>query len=360
MRPLHRRPLHRTLSMLAATALAATLAACGGGGSDSSGSGAAEPSATAPRTITDSAGRQVTVPAKVERVVTVGSVPVLNSFPFAVGAGSTIVNGIPGGNTSSYSSYKVLAPGLLTAPTVQSAIGQPVNVEAVLELKPDVAFTSTPATAEQLQAAGVPTVVLNLETGDKIKDSVRVTGEVYGHQQQAADYLTYFDDTVKRVNEIKASIPDAEQPSVLYIDLKPLRRPNRIMEWMLDQVGAKSVTRDVQVGQFQFGVEQLQKWDPQMLIGMAAYDLPGLTGDPKFAALQAVKNKKIGIIPTGIQIWGNNTTEQPLGVLWVARFLHPDAYAEIDMAAETKNFYAKFYGITLTDAQVTQILNAGV
>lgn len=345
--------LRRSLGLLGAAALAAAIVACGG-------SAAPQDAAAAPRTITDTAGRQVTVPATVTRVVTVGSVPVLNSFPFAVGEGATIVNGIPGGNTASYSSYEVFAPDLLTAPTVQSAIGQPPNVEAILNLAPDVAFTSDAATADQLDAAGVPTVVLALENGDKIKQSVLVTGEVYGRQQQAADYVAYFDDTVKRVNAVSATIPDAERPTVLYVNLQPLRRPNRIMEWMLDQVGAKSVTHDVQVGQFQFGVEQLQQWNPEMLIGMRPEDRPGLTTDPRFAALQAVRNDKIGIIPTGVQIWGNNTTEQPLGLLWVATFLHPQQYSAIDMRAETKDFYQRFYGLTLTDEQTTQLLAAAL
>lgn len=347
------RLVRRTFTLFGAAVLAAGLVACGS-------SSAPQDVAAAPRTITDTTGRQVTVPATVKRVVTVGSVPVLNSFPFAVGEGATIVNGIPGGNTAMYSSYTVFAPDLLTAPTVQSAIGQPPNVEAVLNLKPDVALTSDAATADQLQAAGVPTVVLGLETGDKIKDSVRVTGEVYGKQQQAADYVAYFDDTVKRANAVSSTIADADRPTVLYVNLQPLRRPNRIMEFMLDQVGAKSVTHDVQVGQFQFGVEQFQQWNPQMIIGMRPEDRTGLTSDPKFAALQAVQNNKIGIIPTGIQIWGNNTTEQPLGLLWVATFLHPQQYASIDMKAETKNFYQRFYGVTLTDEQTTQLLNAAL
>lgn len=202
--------------------------------------------------------------------------------------------------------------------------------------------------------------MLGLETGDKIKDSVRVTGEVYNRQRQAADYIAYFDDTVERVDQISAAIPVADRPSVLYIDLRPLRRPNRIMEWMLGRVGAESVTRDVSIGQFQFGVEQLQQWNPQMLIGMEPYDLTGLTTDPKYAALRAVRQKKIGIIPTGVQIWGNNTTEQPLGLLWVATYLHPRQYASIDMPTETKNFYQRFYGVALTDDQITQLLNAAL
>jgi len=110
----------------------------------------------------------VEVPADVRRVITVGSVPVLNSFPFAVGMGDRIVNGMPPNNVDGYQSYKTLAPQLLTNPVVQTAIGNDVNPEKVLELRPDVVLTSNKDVAEELQSLGVPSVVLSLETGENI------------------------------------------------------------------------------------------------------------------------------------------------------------------------------------------------
>ena len=46
------------------------------------------------RVVTDFAGRQVAVPARIERVVTIGSLPVVNSFVFAMGHGNKIVSGL--------------------------------------------------------------------------------------------------------------------------------------------------------------------------------------------------------------------------------------------------------------------------
>ncbi len=50
--------------------------------------------ADAPRTVTDMAQRRVGLPARIERVVTLGSLPVLNSFVFTLGEGRRIVNGL--------------------------------------------------------------------------------------------------------------------------------------------------------------------------------------------------------------------------------------------------------------------------
>ena len=47
------------------------------------------------RTVIDMAGRTVTLPAHIERVAAVGSVPVIHSFIFTMGKADTIVNGMP-------------------------------------------------------------------------------------------------------------------------------------------------------------------------------------------------------------------------------------------------------------------------
>jgi alkanesulfonate monooxygenase SsuD/methylene tetrahydromethanopterin reductase-like flavin-dependent oxidoreductase (luciferase family) len=53
------------------------------------------PAPTPLRMLTDMAGRSVALPSPVRHVATVGAVPVINSFVFALGEGGTIVNGLP-------------------------------------------------------------------------------------------------------------------------------------------------------------------------------------------------------------------------------------------------------------------------
>jgi len=53
------------------------------------------PAATSPRSVIDMAGRTVPLPDSVERVVAVGSVPVIHSFILTMGKAETIVNGLP-------------------------------------------------------------------------------------------------------------------------------------------------------------------------------------------------------------------------------------------------------------------------
>ncbi|MBV9162378.1 MAG: ABC transporter substrate-binding protein [Pseudonocardiales bacterium] len=311
--------------------------------------------------FTDTAGRVVQVPLKVNRLVTVGYPPVSDGWVAAVGGENLLVNGIPGYDSSEfYRAYKILAPRLIRLPNVESALGGPINPEELLTLKPDVAITADAATANQIQKLGVPAVVINdLSTGVGIERDVTLVGQLLNKQKAAAGYVSYFNNIINQVRQTAATVPAAERPSVLYASMGPLTRPNLVMGWMLGVIGAHDVTAGITVPAYKFSIEQLFVWDPDVIIGHDPSDLPGFMQNPQFSTLQAVRTKRVGIIPQGLNTWGDNTAEQPLGLLWTAKYLYPMQFAKTDMAEEVKTFYSRFLQVNLTDAQANQILNAG-
>lgn len=64
----------------------------------------------------------------------------------------------------------------------------------------------------------------------------------------------------------------------------------------------------------------------------------------------------IHVSPNEIQIWGNNTAEQPLGLLWVAKAVYPDHFADVDLIAETIEFYHRFFGIEVAKEDAARLL----
>ena len=44
-------------------------------------------------------------------------------------------------------------------------------------------------------------------------------------------------------------------------------------------------------------------------------------------------------------------------MLWAAKTFHPARFAALDLAAETASFYRDFFGYTLSEAQVREILS---
>ena len=44
-------------------------------------------------------------------------------------------------------------------------------------------------------------------------------------------------------------------------------------------------------------------------------------------------------------------------LLWMAKQNHPDLFADVNMDEELKNYYQKFYNVTLTDTDIERIYN---
>jgi iron complex transport system substrate-binding protein len=106
-----------------------------------------------------------------------------------------------------------------------------------------------------------------------------------------------------------------------------------------------------------FSLEQVMLWDPDILIVTDPKDVSFVGTDRVFKQLKAVRAGRVHVVPVGAHTWANRTAEQPLTVLWAAKTFHPERFADLDLAAETKAFYQHFFDHALSDAQVTEILS---
>ena len=95
-------------------------------------------------------------------------------------------------------------------------------------------------------------------------------------------------------------------------------------------------------------------------------DVKGLkvrtTGSP--AHIEAFKLLGANPVPmplaelyTALEMKTVDAQEHPLGVLWLARLLYPERFRDLDLAAETARFYRRFFGATLSDAEIAGILH---
>nr|WP_314399488.1 hypothetical protein [uncultured Campylobacter sp.] len=75
-----------------------------------------------------------------------------------------------------------------------------------------------------------------------------------------------------------------------------------------------------------------------------------------FSGLKAIRNKQIYANPNGIFSWDRYGDEGALQILWAAKTIHPEIFGDIDLRAETKKFYKKFFDFGLGDEQFELIL----
>lgn len=311
------------------------------------------PAAAQPRTVTDMANRRVALPARITRVVTLGSLPVLNSFVYAMGRGAALVNGLADFARPRWALQTVFAPQIATMPAMQLPSREP-NIEAILLARPDVVLTMHRDSLETLARRGIPVVFLAWRRPEDVKACMAVLGEVFADPARAAAYAACFDRTIA---EVAARVAGAPKPRVLYLQPDTLTQPRLIAEWWIPAAGGLSVTDDGRSAESRsFTLEQAVLWDPDILITTDPQDIAYLRAHPVLSRLRATRAGRVYVVPVGAHTWSNRTAEQPLTVLWAATVFHPTRMAGLDLPARTAAFYRDIFGHALTDAQVAQIL----
>lgn len=312
------------------------------------------------RDITDMTGRSVTVPDDIESVVTIGSVPVINSFVFAVGAGDRLAMGLPARFDHDRWGWQfVFAPQLGDGPELQDSNYAP-DIEQILTVDPDVVLTFEQTTADLLADVGIPVIVLRIQTPDDVKEGVRLVGDLLGNAQIGQEYGAYFDETLARIAARIEPLPEDARPTALYLNPVTVTQPHKVAEWWLAAAGARSVTdydgRDEEV--LSLSTETVIGANPDYIVTFQPDHVAVLETDPVLSGLDAVANQRVLVTPMGAHTWGNRTVEQILTVLWAASAFHPDLFPHDELIAEVKEFYARFFATDLSDAQVEAILTS--
>jgi iron complex transport system substrate-binding protein len=321
-----------------------------------------EPEEEQTRTIVDMAGREVTLPKNIERIITLGPVPVLNGITMAMGQKDKIVNGLPDFAQSPRWKYQtVFAPNIADKPVMQNSDQDP-NIEEMLKADPDVVITMNSQSVDILESNGIPVVFLSWKDPEDIKEAVKVLGEVFDNQKRAEEYVEYFDSTISKVRDTVSKIPEEERVKVLYCSVERMVQPHHVAEWWIETAGGSSVTAGIERtgNSLSFDFEQLLNWDPEIIIVCEPKGVSDIANDQRFSQLKAVKNNQVFKAPHGAHIWTNRTIEQPLTVLWAAKTFYPEQFKDLDLNKEVKDFYKHFFDYELPPEEIEEIVSGDV
>lgn len=312
--------------------------------------------------VTDLAGRVVAVPVRVERVVCLEVLCAQKML--MLGGGDRIIE-----------LYRNGAPWLSTVfpaiDRVATTFGDP-NFEDLLARRADVVFFAYDAerTRPKLDALGLVALTSQPvgrraataeEYLEDTKASVRMFAQVLGGEAigRAEEWCGYLDERVHRVTERVARIPEAERLKLYYV-----RGPRALdtqglganSVWFGRLAGARMVAAEAPLAaKGAVAIEDILRWNPDMVLVGRQYPLDLVLGDPRWADIAAVKTGRVVASPEGVFYWDGG----PEGVLlmeFIAKRLYPTLFADLDLAAEVKDYYARFYRTRLDDAQVDKLL----
>lgn len=338
-----------------------SLTACNSSSSNSSSTSSTV--SAGPITVTDQAGVKVTIPGKVTKIA--DSWRAHNEVDIVLGGGKNIVATVITKSGAPWM-YKV-NPSMNNA---LSTFATNFNTEDLVSKSPDVVFMSVGDTnAAKVSSLGIPVVQLDFTTFDQMKDCMTLTAQVLGGDapKRATKYNAYLDSTIKSVIAVTSKLTSDQKPKVLHVEsLSPLEVDGGstiIDQWITD-AGGINVAKDVNGNMKQVSMEQVLKWNPDVII-LGANGVNGkvatvdeLKNNADWTNIAAVQNNKVYQNPTGTYLWDRYSPEEVLQVQWAAKTLHPDLFKNLNIEKITKDYYKNYLNYSLTDDEVQRILKA--
>lgn len=318
---------------------------------------------TGGRRIEYGRGQSVTVPVSVTRVATAWEAQ--NAILAMLGYGDRIVATTP--LVRSMAVFQRFVPSISGAALATSAERGGLNLEALLQARPDVLFLSSPPPDSALAVlgrAGIAVAVLPYNALDAVIERTLITGLILGKDAwvRACDYAGYVHAMFGRIRTAVAQIAPNDRLRIYHALGSPTRssgRPSLNQDWM-DVAAAHNVAENWFQGQRnatgEVDPEQIVQSKPDVIIALTSANAQDLLSDPRLQQVPAVRNRRVYVNPKGMFWWGRETSEAVLQPLWLATLLYPQCFPTVDLNAEVKAFYAHFYGYTLDDATVASFL----
>lgn len=242
-------------------------------------------------TVTDMAGREITLDAPATRVVALSASDC--EIIYALGAGELLVG------RGEYCDYPA---EVLEVPAVQS--GAETNIEQIIALEPQVLFMTKMAQTEEqiaaLEAAGVHVVVSDAQDIAGVYEAIGMIGTLLGREAEAgtmvADMVAVFDDVAARAA--------GDGSETIYFEVSPLQYglwaagADTFMDEIAQMLGLTNAFADVS-GWAEVSEEQVLSRDPDYIVTISMYYGEGPTpveeiqGRAGWENVSAVKNGKI-------------------------------------------------------------------
>lgn len=305
----------------------------------------------APITLTDQAGRTVTLEKPAERIVS--SYYISTALLVALGLEDKLVGIEKKAETREL--YKLAAPGLLELPGVGTA--KAINVEETAAAEPELVILPAKLkdSAASFEALNIPVIIVNPETQEDFEECLALLSKATGTNERGEELLAYYHEKMEQAKELTK---DLDRPSVYLAAGSTYFNTCTSKMYQNDLItaaGGDNVSKELTDGYWKtVSAEEILQWNPEYMFTVydADYSLDDLKNDPALKEVRAVKEGNVYSIPSPIEAWDYPTPSSVLGVLWMTHILHPDEYGREQYVKEAADFYQRFFEISVTEEQL--------
>jgi iron complex transport system substrate-binding protein len=335
-------------------------------------SAAAEPLGARPvtaspaTTVTDIAGRQVSVPSPASRLL-IDDARVLLALALIHPDPVSLVTAWPHDTNrlgpDIYARFKALAPNIDTLARVSSSSGGNFSLEQAIAAHPDVAIYTlglgpSDAQLRQFEAAGIPVVFIDFFNApfDHLEPSLTLLGRIVGREAQAQAFVDWRRARMARIETAVRASGDAARRTVFLEAHAGMsaccNSPGHgSIGTYISFVGGHNIGADVLPGATgRLNVEYVVSRNPDVYILTGGPHLekaggyvvgPGYSVDRSRASLRAMTERTgLGLLPAvragrvhGLSHLLLNSPLDIVAVEALASWIRPDLFADLDPAA---------------------------
>lgn len=309
------------------------------------------------RVFTDSCGREVMVPADIQKIAVSG--PLAQMVVFAIAPDKMV--GVANAWDESAKAY--FDARYLELPLLGQLYGGKgeLNLEMLLAAAPDVVIDvgePKDSMAEDLDAlqeqTGIPFVHIDAYLAS-MDDTYAMLGDLLAMPNEAqglADYCRYAYDKVKAIAD------SVEKVNLLYVTgeegLNVIAKGSYHAEVIdmlcnnlavVDEPSSKGTGNEVDM-------EQILNWNPAAVIFAPGSIYSTVADNENWQTIPAIRDGRYYEVPMGPYNWMGfpPSVQRILGMQWMAKVLYPDA-ADYDMYETTQTYFQLFYHCDLTAEQ---------
>jgi iron complex transport system substrate-binding protein len=303
----------RFLKYALVVALAVALLAAGGCGKKAEAPSA--PTASFPVTVTDDAGRSVTIDAKPERIVSLA--PANTEILHGLGILDRVVG------VTTYDDYP---PEVTSLPKVGDFVTP--NLEAIAAADPDLVLVTTGIQADviaNLEKAGAKVVAIDPQSLEALYASIVTVGAVTGEPAAAATVVQEMKDELELIQD---AIDAAPVRCFLEIAQGPLftAGAGTLLNDVIEQAGGENVVTEE--GYVAYSLEQLLTDDPEVYLATK-----GSMSDPAQIDARAGFDKLAAVKEERVYVLDDNLVSRPgprliQGIRQIAEALHPESFGQ--------------------------------
>jgi len=265
--------------------------------------------------VVDDLGRRVNVPNNLTRIVSLASST--TEILYDLGCGDMVVG------VDKNSNYP---PEVKKKPIVGT--GSSVNTEALLSLKPDLAFAwyYDEDTIAKIESYGIPVVAINPQSVDDVYKTIEMVGKITGKEARAKEIVQGMQSKISAVADQLKGVPKDKWPRVYYELQAPMKTvgPGTFTDEIIGLAGGMNIAESKGAKYPILSSEYIVERNPNVIV-VVSYGTPvkEIKARGGWNNISAVKDNRVYEIDSDLVTCTPRLVD---GLQQMARWYHPELF----------------------------------